>query len=119
MNENIDFDNVWECAYNLNGFGLADYLNEFSQSDIFHSTQHGEKVYITNGPSWSEWSSFMHKVSYYFDGLVEAVKNATFEISEEEVISILVYVCCVNSNVFSAYEVFFFNPEKYNNFLFC
>lgn len=118
-------DKVWERVYNLDGIGLADYLNGFANTqNEFHSTQHGEKVYFEEEFSfwdWSSWSKFREQVTYYFAGLMDEIESNKIEMTEDQICEILVYISGLNSGLFHVEnwgEIVFERPTGYDKFSF-
>ena len=66
-------DHLYEELYEMDGFGLADYLNDWAAMGyIFKPSQHGEKVLLDNGEAWytpifDRWDLWRREVSYYFN----------------------------------------------------
>ena len=123
--ESKKFDAVWERVYNMDGFGLSDYLNDFSNSNEFKSSQHGEKVYYESDSSnwqWDNFSDFRSQVDYYYNGLIGEIKKNKIKLSEDEICAILVYIAGLNSKLFSFTDNDFLNferPAGHEKFMFC
>jgi hypothetical protein len=111
-------DYIWEVVYDMDGVGLADFLNDFSKTDRYLSSQHGEKVWNEYGFEFSAWSSWRQEVSYYFGGFFDAIEELQINLSEDNVIEILVFAVCSVlhlTDINKAIKI----PENYDKFLFC
>lgn len=130
-------DTLWDEIYNLDGFGLMDYLNEFHETDRYDCTRYGEKVFADAIVEWydeecldydiiepsfefNRWSEWRYECSYYFNGLLAAVKDMNSGLPEplsfDEIRDILVFGICrvmglVNDDAIP--------PKHYALFLFC
>lgn len=109
-------DQVWNEVYNMDGRGLSDYLNHFTDTDDYKTTLYGEQVFTNERFSFSQWSKWRWECSYYFNGLFDAVEELGETFTDEEITDILVFgICRVLSLVGDAPN----EPEDYSTFLFC
>ena len=112
---------IWDVVYDMNGIGLSEFLNDFTNSTLFHSTRYGEQIYIqgecySTNSFFSGWLKWRAECSYYFNGLVDAIEETGEDFTDDEVIEILVFGICRTLGLF--YDVPN-EPEKYGRFLFC
>ncbi len=86
---------LWDRLYNMDGIGLADYMNQlypFTDSSMqWRGSQHGESLFVwcSDGIafSWSSWHIWREKVSYFFDGFCDAIG----EVDDERFCDIAVF----------------------------
>lgn len=118
-----DQDYIWDVVYHMDGRGLSDYLNDFHNTEKYDSSQYGERVWTEDGFKFDAWSKWAEEVSYYFNGLFDAV--AEFEEStednhmifdDEDIIDILVFGVCKSLHLVNDAKN---TPKNYDKFLFC
>ncbi len=80
-------EKLWDRLYHMDGFGIADYLNEFFQIPGAHwrATQHGEYAFLAGAHGeiirFDRLDLWRENVSYYFDGMCDAtpcLRDETF-----------------------------------------
>ena len=74
-------DALWDRLYNMNGLGLADYMNQLypftDPSMRWRGSRDGEELlaWCSHGIafSWNSWHIWREKISYYFDDICDAL----------------------------------------------
>lgn len=109
---------IWKVVYDMDGRGLADWLNEFENTDVYESSRYGERVYtnVWIREIFSEWSKWRWECSYYFNGLLEAIEESELNLTDNQVIEILVFGICRTLQLIGDAEN---EPKEYKQFLFC
>lgn len=87
-------DYIWNVVYNVDGMGLADYLNDFYNTDKYESSFHGEYTYTEEGFKFSQWSKWQDKVSYYFAVFFDIINDNENNFEEQNIIDCLVFIVC-------------------------
>ena len=111
-------------AYDMTGYGLSDYLQDFFDDDRIRATQHGEKAYYEftpryTGDVFSAWSDWRYEISYYFDGFLAAWQEQFGSVDKEEFMETLVFKIARILGIFKNIPGDPVNiPEKEENFMF-
>jgi len=123
--EKLNDDYLWSVLYNMNGFGLIDYLNRFDSNNIYKTSQHGGYIFriITNSNYTSreifdDFSKWRETVSYYFNGFYEQYTDIIENQTEENFLELFVLKVVTILGVLEIDDITYF-PEDYESFLFC
>jgi hypothetical protein len=116
-------ERLWERLYHMDGFGLADYLNEFIRvvGAQWRATQHGEYVFLEGVDGeiirFGRWDLWRENVSYYFEGMCAA----TPYLRDEIFCDVFVFKLCrmMLSTQFNRLPVDFREPPRARWLLFC